>query len=128
MGKLKGYVTFTDPNSGESKTFGPNDELPEWADTSPDHIELDDGSSDDDPDQDDVLVAGPGQSAPPVETDAEKAERRKKADRDRKAAQRAADKKTADDAAAVKAAEEAEATRAAEAEEAARKAAEGGGS
>lgn len=114
--KLAGYVTFNNKDTGESKTFGPDDDLPDWAaeQARDEHYEPEESDAD-------LPVAGPGQVAGEGMTDEEKAEARKKADRERKAAARAAAKKEADDAAALKAAQEAEAKRQAEA------AAQGGG-
>lgn len=114
--KLTGYVTFTQPDRGVSQTFGPDDELPDWAaeQVTDDHTTpvADDAA--------DLPVAGPGQVAGEGMTDAQKDEARKKAERERKAAQRkaASEKKAADDA-AVKAAADAEAAREAEAKAAA---------
>lgn len=107
--KLAGYVTYHNRESGESQTFGPDDELPDWAaeQVRPEHLEGE-------PSVADLLVAGPGQTAGVGMTDEEKAEARKKADRERKAAARAAAKKAEEDAAAVQAAQEAEAQRQAE--------------
>lgn len=107
--KLAGYVTFHNHESGDSQTFGPDDELPDWAaeQARPEHYE-------NEPSDADLPVAGPGQTAGAGMTDEEKAEARKKADRDRKAAARAAAKQQADNDAAVKAAQEAEAQRQAE--------------
>jgi hypothetical protein len=124
--KLKVYATFNRPEGGGSETFGPGDELPEWVDTTDFPDEVLEGGDDADEAHDNEEVSGPGQVGPP-ETEEERAERVREADRNRKASKRAADKKAAEDAAALKAAEEAEAKRVAE-EEAARKAAEGGGS
>lgn len=121
--KLKGYVTLGD------RTYGPGEELPEDTDTSALDPALFDGGDSADEAHDAAVVSGPGQVGP-AETEEEAAEKRREADRVRKATKRAADKKAADDAAALKAAEEAEAKRQAE-EETARKAAEqgqGGGS
>lgn len=132
MAKLDGYYTFTHPETGISETFGPSDDLPDWADTSPKHI----GTGDPeelDQDADGYTVAGPGMregEAERLEEEA-KAEARRAADRERKAKQRAA--KGSTDAqvkgstdAQVKAAAEAEEKRKAE-EQAAADAAAGGG-
>lgn len=108
--KLAGYVTYTHPEGGFSQTFGPDDDLPDWAAEQVKDEHTEDGTDD----AADLPVAGPGQVAGEGMTDAEKAEARKKADRDRKAAARAAAKKAAEDEAAVKAAQEAEAKRQAE--------------
>jgi hypothetical protein len=112
--KLSGYYTYTPEGGGMSETFGPDDELPDWA-----AEQATEGKHFESPDEDDVAVLpapGPGQVAGEGMSDAEKAEARKKADRDRKARERAAAKKQADDQAAVQAAQDAEAQRAAEAE------------
>lgn len=122
--KLTGYVTFTPEDGGMSQTFGPGDELPDWAakQVKTEH------TAEETSDVADLPVPGPGQVAGEGMTDDEKDEARKKAERERKAAQRAAAKtKAENDAAAVKAAEDAEAARKAE-EDAAAKAAAGGGS
>lgn len=112
--KLAGYVTFHNREAGESRTFGPDDELPDWAaeQARPEHFEGELTNAD-------LPAAGPGQTAGVGMTDEEKAEARKKADRDRKAAARAAAKQQADNDAAVQAAAAAEAQRQAEAEAAA---------
>jgi hypothetical protein len=115
--KLSAYVTFNHPDGNRSETFGPGDTLPDWVDTSGlDASLLEGGGEDSDAD---LPVAGPGQVAGEGLSEDEKAEARKKADRERKAAARAAEKKMADDAAAVKAAQDAEARRQAEADAAA---------
>jgi hypothetical protein len=109
--RLNGFYTYTPEGGGMSETFGPEDELPEWAAKQADakHFEGETGD-----DVTDLPVPGPGQVAGEGMTEEEKAEARKKADRDRKAAQRAAAKKASEDEAAVKAAQEAEAQRQAE--------------
>jgi hypothetical protein len=119
--KLTGYVTFTPEGGGISQTFGPDDELPDWAakQIKPEH------TAEVSSDVDDLPVPGPGQVPGEGMSDEEKDEARKKAERERKAAQRAAVKtKAENDAAALKAAEDAEAAR--KAEEEAAKAAAGG--
>lgn len=118
--KLNGYYTYTPEEGGMSATFGPDDELPEWA-----AKQATEGKHFEDPEADDAAVlpaAGPGQVAGEGMSDEEKDEARKKADRERKAAQRAAAKKATDDQAALKAAQDAEAQRAAEAKAAQEKA------
>jgi signal transduction histidine kinase len=125
--KLAGYVTFNNKDTGESRTFGPDDELPDWAAEQAQDVHY--AESEDD--AADLPVAGPGQVAGEGMSDEEKAEARKAADRKRKADQRAAAKKQAEDAAALQAAQEAEAQRQAEAEaaaEAERQRLAGGGS
>lgn len=118
--KLAGYVTFTNPDGGISQTFGPDDELPSWADEQVTDAHTADPESDAD-----LPVAGPGQVAGEGLSDEDKAAAKRKAEAKRKADQRAATKQKAEaEAAAVKAAEEAEAKRTAEAEAAA----QGGGS
>src|SRR5688572_24979845 len=98
--KLSGYYTYTPEGGGMSETFGPDDELPDWAAeqaSAGKHFEA--------ADEDDAAVLpvpGPGQVAGAGMTEDEKAEARKKADRDRKARERAAAKKQADDEAALK--------------------------
>jgi hypothetical protein len=131
MAKLDGYYTFTHPESGVSQTFGPNDDLPDWVDTSPDHVGTGESKAVDQ-DADDYEVAGPGLhegEAERLEEEA-KAEARRAADRDRKAKQRAGAKNQT--AAQLKAAAEAEEKRKAEETAAAEKAqadaaAQGGG-
>lgn len=117
--KLAGYVTATHPETGDSRTYGPGEDLPDWLDADAPHLkEL---LEKDDMDEDE-LVSGPGVVGAPEETEEDRKKReaaRKKAYRDRKAKEKA-------DADAVQAAQEAEAKRAAE-EEATRKAAEQGG-
>lgn len=109
--KLNGYVTFTNPDVGSSQTFGPDDELPDWAAKQV----TDAHTAEPTDDATDLPVAGPGQVAGEGMTEDEKAEARKAADRERKAAQRKAAKDRADaEAAALKAAEAAEAQRAQE--------------
>lgn len=126
--KLAGYYTYQNPDGSGSQTFGPDDELPGWVteQAKDEHYEAETD------DVADLPVPGTGQAAGEGLTDEQKAEARKKADRDRKAAQRAAAKKATDDQAALQAAQEAEAQRQAEAQaEADRLAAEqgqGGGS
>lgn len=116
--RLSGYVTFTPKDGGTSETFGPDDELPDWA-----AEQVTDAHTQDGDDVADLPVPGPGQSAGEGLTEEEKAEARKKADRERKAAARAAAKKADEDKAALEAAQAAEAQRRAEEE-----AAQGGGS
>lgn len=113
--KLDGYYTFNDPDSGESKTFGPDDQLPDWAAKvaeESDHVKYEGDASEDS--AADLPVAGPGQVAGEGMSDEEKAEARRAADRQRKARQRAdAKTKAESDAEAVRKAEEAEKARAA---------------
>lgn len=112
--KLNGYYTFTPDEGGMSQSFGPGDELPDWAakQVKDEHLE---GYSVGD-DTDDFPVPGPGQTPGEGMSEDEKAEARKAADRKRKADARAAAKKQAEDDAALKAAQDAEAARRAEAE------------
>jgi hypothetical protein len=114
---LTRYVTFNHPDGGMSATFGPGDELPDWASTDgfpPEYLE---GGDTDDEAHDAEVAAGPGQVGPPESDEDRKAredkEAKLKADRDRKAKKRADDKAAAD-AEALKAAQDAEAKRAAE--------------
>ena len=110
--KLDGYYTFHNTETGESQTFGPDDELPDWVDTSPEHVRL---QGDEEPSDEEALpVPGPGQRTGEGMTDEEKEEARKRYDRERKARARAAAKAQADTDAQLKAAQEAEAKRAAE--------------
>ena len=122
--RLNGFYTYTPTEGGMGQTFGPGDELPDWAaeQAKPEHYADPEGD-----DAADLPAAGPGQVAGEGLSEDEKAEARKKNDRERKAAARAAAKKQADDEAAVQAAAEAEAARKAEAEAEALKLAQPGG-
>lgn len=108
MPKLKGYTTFTHPETGVSETVSPDDKLPEWVSEKdlPKHL-LEDPKADETAD----VVAGPGLTAEETAaamSEDEKAEARKEADRVRKANARAAAKREKEQADAVEAAQKAE--------------------
>lgn len=111
--KLNGYYTYTHPEGGVSQTFGPDDELPDWAAEQVQDEHTTDDSSDG---VADLPVPGPGQVAGEGLTDEQKAEARKAADRERKRRAREAAKAEQEQADQLAAAQEAERQRQAEAE------------